>query len=94
MNETERALLELFHDADSLLATQQLFAIFLTDTEWRELMNRLRIFVMLAQGHTQRDIADRLGVGVATVSRGARAYQQYQLEQRLPQLKQLSLDNL
>ena len=35
--------------------------------------NRIRIFDLLDRGITQRDISEQLGVGIATVSRGARA---------------------
>lgn len=45
----------------------------LTPTEFEEVIKRLQIFEMLEQGIPQRKIAERLGVGIATVSRGARA---------------------
>jgi len=45
----------------------------LTPTEYEEVIKRLQIFRMLAQGIPQRKIAEILGVGIATVSRGARA---------------------
>jgi TrpR family trp operon transcriptional repressor len=45
----------------------------LTPTEYEEVVNRLQIFNMLEQGIPQRKIAETLGVGIATVSRGARA---------------------
>ena len=43
----------------------------LTTSELDEVAKRLQIFEMLASGVPQRQIADRLGVGVATVSRGS-----------------------
>jgi len=43
----------------------------LTASELDEVAKRLQIFEMLAAGIPQREIADRLGVGIATVSRGS-----------------------
>ena len=48
----------------------------LTGKEQQDLANRIRIFDLLEQGVTQRVISQQLGVGIATVSRGARALQQ------------------
>lgn len=45
----------------------------LTHREAEELENRLQIFRMLLQDVPQREIANRLNVGVATVTRGAAA---------------------
>ncbi|MBU2863356.1 Trp family transcriptional regulator [Reinekea marina] len=45
----------------------------LTPTEFDEVVKRLQILCMLDQGIPQRKIAETLGVGIATVSRGARA---------------------
>jgi TrpR family trp operon transcriptional repressor len=45
----------------------------LTDSELTEISNRLQIFQMLKQGVPQRRIADALGVGIATVTRGSKA---------------------
>ena len=43
----------------------------LTANELDEVAKRLQIFEMLAEGVPQRQIAERLGVGIATVSRGS-----------------------
>ncbi len=43
----------------------------LTASELDEVAKRLQIFEMLAAGVPQRQIADQLGVGIATVSRGS-----------------------
>ncbi len=43
----------------------------LTRSELAEVANRLQIFEMLAQGIPQRQIAEKLGVGIATVTRGS-----------------------
>ncbi len=45
----------------------------LTQSELVELSNRLKIFEMLKKGVPQRKIADILGVGIATVTRGSNA---------------------
>ncbi|MEA3362631.1 MAG: Trp family transcriptional regulator [Thermodesulfobacteriota bacterium] len=43
----------------------------LTASELDEVAKRLQIFEMLAAGVPQRQIAESLGVGIATVSRGS-----------------------
>lgn len=45
----------------------------LTSKEKLELNNRIEILRRLGAGQTQREIASALGVGIATVSRGAKA---------------------
>ena len=45
----------------------------LTSSEVAELSKRLKIFQMLEDGVPQRKIADILGVGIATVTRGSNA---------------------
>lgn len=47
----------------------------LTPYEQQELINRLQIFELLSQGVSQRQVAEKLGVGIATVTRGSRALQ-------------------
>ena len=44
----------------------------LTPTEKEELPKRLQIVKMLLQGTPQRETSEKLGVGIATVTRGAR----------------------
>lgn len=48
----------------------------LTPKELLELPNRLQIVKMLKKGVSQHDVAGKLGVGVATVTRGAKEIQQ------------------
>ena len=43
----------------------------LTASELLDVANRLQIMEMLEQGVPQRHIAEKLGVGIATVSRGS-----------------------
>ncbi len=45
--------------------------ILFTPSEFDELSRRLQILKRLAKGKTQREIAKDLGVGIATVERGA-----------------------
>ena len=56
-------------------AIELLFSALLTDKEQQEIANRIRIFDLLERGVTQREISEQLGVGIATVSRGAKAMQ-------------------
>lgn len=43
----------------------------LTEKEREELPKRLEIFMMLKKGIPQHEIADKVGVGIATVTRGS-----------------------
>ena len=52
---------------------EKLLSALLTDKEQHDIANRIRLFDLLDRGITQRDISEQLGVGIATVSRGARA---------------------
>lgn len=52
---------------------EQALKSLLTPTEFAEVTRRLQIFKMLAAGVPQRQIAQVLGVGIATVTRGSRA---------------------
>ncbi|OGH48292.1 MAG: hypothetical protein A3A51_00655 [Candidatus Levybacteria bacterium RIFCSPLOWO2_01_FULL_39_10] len=47
----------------------------LTPKELQELPHRLGIVKMLKRGISQHDVAGKLGVGIATVSRGSRELQ-------------------
>ncbi|MGM8897784.1 MULTISPECIES: Trp family transcriptional regulator [unclassified Psychrobacter] len=58
-------------------AIDVLFSALLTDKEQQEIANRIRIFDLLAHGMTQREISEQLGVGIATVSRGAKVMQSH-----------------
>ena len=59
---------------DVVTMTLLLKALF-TSKELKELDNRLSIFQMLLKGKKQREISEELGVGIATVTRGAQAYE-------------------
>ena len=60
------------HDSTAI---DLLFSALLTEKEQQEIANRIRIFDLLERGVTQREISEQLGVGIATVSRGAKAMQ-------------------
>lgn len=70
---------------------QHLLNALLTDKEQHEIANRIKIFALLQQGLPQRAISEQLGVGIATVSRGAKAYQYNEVDTLLPNLSS-SLD--
>ncbi|MEA2118467.1 Trp family transcriptional regulator [Halovibrio sp. HP20-50] len=58
---------------DSPDAMDKALASLLTPAEYQEISKRLQIFKLLREGVPHRKIADTLGVGIATVSRGSRA---------------------
>lgn len=64
------------HDSANI---EVLLDALLTDKEQHEIANRIRIFDLLERGVTQRDISEQLGVGIATVSRGAKAIQSHDI---------------
>jgi TrpR family trp operon transcriptional repressor len=47
----------------------------LTPKELEEIPTRLKIIKMLKNGVTQRDISNKLGVGIATITRGSKELQ-------------------
>ena len=57
-------------DRDSL---ERVLDELLTPSELSEISKRLQILKLLEEGLPQRQIAERLGVGIATVTRGSRA---------------------
>lgn len=77
--------LSMTNDTDELY---KLMDAILTEKEQRELANRILIFSMLQQGRPQREISEILKVGIATVSRGAKAYHQHNVNELLPEISQ------
>ena len=69
------SLLNHLANSNDSAAIDELFTALLTDKEQQEISNRIRIFDLLERGITQREISEQLGVGIATVSRGAKAMQ-------------------
>lgn len=55
---------------------EQALTDLLTPSELSEISKRLQIFKRLEAGVPQRQIADELGVGIATVTRGSRVLKQ------------------
>lgn len=53
-------------------ALNDFLADILTPAEYREVANRWQIMKKLKTKKTQREIADELGIGLATVNRGVR----------------------
>lgn len=66
-------LSKLLFQSQSEEELKALLEALLTPKEILELGNRIEIIRSLAQGQTQREIAQKLGVGIATVNRGAKA---------------------
>ncbi len=76
MNTDEQYVHELVEHLLAVESTAEMesaLRALLTPTEFSEVTKRLQIFKMLEQGVPQRQIADTLGVGIATVTRGSRA---------------------
>ncbi len=57
---------------------QQLFQALLTPSEIEALSQRIHVVKMLHVGHSQREISEKLGVGVATATRGNRILKENQ----------------
>lgn len=68
--------IQLFVEALAALKGQEALHSFLTEIltpkELEEIAHRHQILHLLNAGWTQREISAKLGVGIATVSRGAR----------------------
>ncbi|MFW2177245.1 MULTISPECIES: Trp family transcriptional regulator [unclassified Moraxella] len=79
-------LINLIANTQSTNQITDILSAILSDKEQLEIANRVLIFALLQQGLPQREIAERLGVGIATVSRGAKAYSQHQVAELLPNL--------
>lgn len=79
-------LLDLLIETNDKQQLSEIFKALMTEKERQELGNRLNIFALLQQGITQREISAQLGVGIATVSRGAKVSQQHQIDELLPNI--------
>lgn len=71
-NFTQELIEHLLTAQDSSSMTNVLHNL-LTPSELSEISKRLQIFKLLESGMPQRQIAETLGVGIATVTRGSRA---------------------
>lgn len=72
INELVKVFLKLKSNADILEFLKGL----LTPNELEEIARRLQIVKLLKEGVSQREIAERLKVGIATVTRGSREIKQ------------------
>lgn len=72
-----QSLLTHLANCDNNCDIELALSALLTTKEQHDIANRIRIFDLLAQGVTHREIAEQLGVGIATVSRGAKAMQSH-----------------
>lgn len=70
-------LLDHLHASPSLDELERRLSDLLTPSEFSEISKRLQIFKLLDAGVPQRQIAEQLGVGIATVTRGSRARKQH-----------------
>ncbi|MFO0485588.1 MAG: Trp family transcriptional regulator [Sphingobacteriia bacterium] len=67
---------ELIHHSQADELSAVLKATF-TEKELQMVSERWAIFRGFYEGRSQRDIAQALGCGIATVTRGAKAYREY-----------------
>lgn len=68
-----QALIEHLLTAEDSSSMEKILHSLLTPSELSEISKRLQIFKLLESGMPQRQIAETLGVGIATVTRGSRA---------------------
>lgn len=76
MNTDQKHITELVGHLMAIRSEEQMekaLRDLLTPSEFAEVVKRLQIFKLLEQGVPQRQIAETLGVGIATVTRGSRA---------------------
>ncbi len=73
-------LIHLFCQINDSKQMEDVLMAVLTDKEREAIGNRLQIIAMLSKKMTQRDISSRLGVGIATVTRGAHAFKEGKFE--------------
>ncbi|MEI7579441.1 MAG: Trp family transcriptional regulator [bacterium] len=58
----------------------EFFKVMFTPKEFEQLKIRIQILQMLKKGMLQRDIANKLKIGIATVTRGSNMLKQYEFE--------------
>ena len=68
-------LIDLLLEINSKKEMEDFLLVILTPKELQEIPMRLRIVKMLKAGIRQHLVAEKLGVGIATVSRGSRELQ-------------------
>lgn len=74
MNEVKfkKNLVDLLVEIDDRKLMNDVLKNLLTNDEYNEVATRLEVFKRLINGDTQREIAESLGVGIATVTRGSK----------------------
>ena len=68
-------LIQLLSETNNTETIRLLLKALFTNKEIKELENRLKIFQLLLKGKKQSEISETLNVGIATVTRGARAFE-------------------
>ena len=66
---------KLLLEAKDVQALESVLCALMTPSELRDIPNRLQIIRLLKQGTSQREISKKLGVGIATVTRGSKQLQ-------------------
>jgi len=70
-----RELVQYLSRLDDARAITKFLKAVLTPKELAEIPKRLQIVKLLKKGMPQREIAEKLGVGIATVTRGSKEVQ-------------------
>jgi TrpR family trp operon transcriptional repressor len=61
----------------NMVECEQFIKVFLTPAEIGAISQRILIVDMICKGIAQREISEKLGVGIATVTRGSRMLQEH-----------------
>ena len=80
------ALIALMCEVNDEKKMELVLHALLTDKELEAIENRIQIIKKLNQNKTQRQISSELGVGIATVTRGALAFKEGKFEVLRPYL--------
>ncbi len=89
---TKSLLNNLLSEINSINQMDLFLKALFTNKELKELENRIKIFQLLLQGKKQREISKMLNVGIATVTRGANAFENEKIfEVKMPILETLRL---
>lgn len=75
MNKYLNELIDLLLDIKTKEEMKDFLLGILTPKELEEIPARLQIVKMLKKGITQHEVADKLGVGIGTVTRGSKELQ-------------------
>lgn len=92
LTHSRQALLALLCGITDPKAMNSALQILLSPSELQDIEHRLEIFQLLAKKMPQREIAARLGVGIATVTRGAAAVKEPNFAHLAELLRKLDSD--